>query len=125
MMSTELPDGHFLQPINPSIFSITNLAFRPPIPVSLRRRCRPARQGPFRLLHWGKRPLWTPSGLRAWAAARLRSVRLEPTAAPEAASKFPTSKRLLTPGPTPKRMPEMNRPGAVTRPQPRPSAEQS
>jgi hypothetical protein len=124
MMSTELPDEPFLT-AHQSVDFLNNELGIPTSNSSFSKETMPSRAtGPVPIAYWGKRPLWTPSGLRAWAAARLRSVRLEPTAAPEAASKFPTSKRLLTPGPTPKRMPEMNRPGAVTRPQPRPSAEQ-
>jgi hypothetical protein len=32
--------------------------------------------GPVPVAYWGKRPLWTPSRLRAWAAARLRPARV-------------------------------------------------
>ena len=54
--------------------------------------------GPVPIAYWGKRPLWTPSGLRAWAAARLRLAQPgsneAPTGPQKVASATATRKRV-------------------------------
>jgi hypothetical protein len=82
-MSRELPEGRFLTAFQAVEFLSNELGI-PTSRSSFSKETMPSRAtGPVPVAYWGKRPLWTPSSLRSWAAARLRLIQSGSNIAPE------------------------------------------
>jgi hypothetical protein len=75
-MSNEMPDEPLLTATKAVAFLNDELGV-PTSKSSFSKLTMPSRAtGPVPSAYWGKRPLWTPSGLREWAAGRLRPARV-------------------------------------------------
>jgi hypothetical protein len=81
-MSTELPGEPFLT-ADQSVDFLNDELGIPTSKSAFRKETMPSRAtGLTPVAYWGKRPLWTPSVLRAWAAARLRLIERGSNTAP-------------------------------------------
>jgi hypothetical protein len=81
-MSSELPEEPFLTAAQAVAFLNNELGI-PTSKSSFSKETMPSRAtGPVPNAYWGKRPLWTPSVLRKWAAARLQRLEHRVAVAP-------------------------------------------
>jgi hypothetical protein len=88
-MSNEFPAEPFLTAAQAVAFLNNELGI-PTSKSSFAKETMPSRAtGPIPTGYWGKRPLWTPSRLRLWAAARLQRIQQPGTVATDARRNFP------------------------------------
>jgi hypothetical protein len=74
-MSNEMSDEPLLTAAQAVEF-LNNTVGVPTSKSSFSKETMPSRAtGPVPTAYWGKRPLWTPSSLRAWAKGRMRPAR--------------------------------------------------
>jgi hypothetical protein len=85
-MSNEMLDEPLLTAAQAVAF-LNNEVGVPTSRSSFSKETMPSRAtGPVPAVYWGKRPLWTPSGLRAWAKARMRPAHSVSNSAPTGAA---------------------------------------